>query len=92
MPRFSLSPSLEGRKQETAFYVVCVEDVRSQDVPLVFGRLGVLPSRVLAAGSAVSLQRDGRLWRCAVGKGIGLGGMEGLLREVRGGVVQASLF
>lgn len=75
-----------------AFYVVCIEDVRSQDIPLVFGRLGVLPSRVLAFGTAVSLQRDGRLWRCAIGKGMGLGGMEGLLREVRSGVVQASVF
>jgi hypothetical protein len=69
-----------------------MEDVKAHDIPLMFGRLGVLPSRVASAGSAVSAQRGGVLWRCVVGKGgvgggvggLGVEGLEGLLRDVRG--------
>jgi hypothetical protein len=90
--RFVLAPppSAAPRRPDTAFYLVCVEDIRREDVPLMFGRLGVLPSMIAGRGSgaaavAVSAQRDGRLWRCAVGNGIGAaGGVEGLLKQVRG--------
>lgn len=62
-------------QEESSFHLVCVEDVKRDEVPLIFGRLGILPSALIqGVGAAVSVQRNGRLWRCVAGKDLDVKG------------------
>lgn len=74
------SPRSNPSKEETSFCLICVEDVKRDDIPLIFGRLGILPSKVMSVGAAVSVQHGGRLWKVVSGKGVDA---ETLLMEVR---------